>query len=313
MLNPDHSLDEIIRLRQRNRNQNMKRLHHGKFINLTGISTMEMRLNNWKRFSDARLKIQTNKRDFKDLRKKIFSKNTKKFDEKEESDQLEIPPYIGKNVYSQRSLDQETNAHIFTGLPSYHETKKIQITIKGLNKPKKKSSNSLFQKELYQSNFSRNSRTNQTNQVPSNLHRNISQHSFNTSNSYNSQYRELIPPRHASQIFSDGNNKDSIRGTKIVISNLSSSVTHRDITELCQAIGRIDSVYLHNSIAEVTFLNKSSALEAYKTYHNRHLDGKAMICKLGSNYNLNSHASVPSRMESFYHREPGMHLSLYSV
>lgn len=70
-------------------------------------------------------------------------------------------------------------------------------------------------------------------------------------------------------------------GTCLVISNLNSTVSKGDVIELCQAIGPLDVVRITGpGIAEVLFINKEDAMEAYKKYHHRNLDGQPMICKL---------------------------------
>lgn len=46
-------------------------------------------------------------------------------------------------------------------------------------------------------------------------------------------------------------------------------------------VGALDSVYMHApGIAEVVFKYKDDALEAYKKYNQRNLDGQPMHCKL---------------------------------
>ncbi len=51
--------------------------------------------------------------------------------------------------------------------------------------------------------------------------------------------------------------------------------------ELCSVVGALDSVYMHApGIAEVVFKYKDDALEAYKKYNQRNLDGQPMHCKL---------------------------------
>ena len=55
---------------------------------------------------------------------------------------------------------------------------------------------------------------------------------------------------------------------------MSSPVQSSLLQELCQAIGPLDMVRITGpGIAEVTFLNKEDAMEAYKKYHHRNLDG----------------------------------------
>ena len=46
-------------------------------------------------------------------------------------------------------------------------------------------------------------------------------------------------------------------------------------------VGSLDGVYMHApGIAEVVFKYKDDALEAYKKYNQRNLDGQPMHCKL---------------------------------
>lgn len=53
------------------------------------------------------------------------------------------------------------------------------------------------------------------------------------------------------------------------------------VQELCGVVGFLDGVYMHApGIAEVVFKYKDDALEAYKKYNQRNLDGQPMHCKL---------------------------------
>ncbi|XP_072167676.1 uncharacterized protein [Diadema setosum] len=71
------------------------------------------------------------------------------------------------------------------------------------------------------------------------------------------------------------------QGTRLIISNLQKSVTGDDITELFGAIGELRKARMvRQGLAEVVYLNRTDALQAINTYHNRELDGMPMQCKL---------------------------------
>jgi RNA recognition motif-containing protein len=70
-------------------------------------------------------------------------------------------------------------------------------------------------------------------------------------------------------------------GTVLMISNLSGTVSRTDIIDLCEVCGPIESAQLlGRGVAEVVFLSKDDAQEAYRRYHKRNLDGMPMVCKL---------------------------------
>ena len=53
------------------------------------------------------------------------------------------------------------------------------------------------------------------------------------------------------------------------------------LQELCGAVGSLESVAMPApGVAEVVFKYKDDALEAFKKYNQRNLDGQPMICKL---------------------------------
>ena len=53
------------------------------------------------------------------------------------------------------------------------------------------------------------------------------------------------------------------------------------LQELCGAVGSLESVAMPApGVAEVVFKYKNHALEAFKKYNQRNLDGQPMICKL---------------------------------
>lgn len=69
--------------------------------------------------------------------------------------------------------------------------------------------------------------------------------------------------------------------TTMTISNLSDTVSKSDVAELCSAVGPVDAIYLTApGVAEVVFRHKDDALEAYKKYNQRNLDGQPMMCRL---------------------------------
>jgi len=74
-----------------------------------------------------------------------------------------------------------------------------------------------------------------------------------------------------------------LQGSKVVITNLQTTVTQEDILELFGDIGALRRAKLiAPGHAEVTFVNKKDALKAVEIYHNRQLDGKPMKCVLTS-------------------------------
>ena len=70
-------------------------------------------------------------------------------------------------------------------------------------------------------------------------------------------------------------------GTKVVVSNLQTSVSSEDLGELFGDVGSLRRVKrLDNDAAEIVFMNKEDADKAIEVYHNRQLDGKPMKCQL---------------------------------
>lgn len=89
------------------------------------------------------------------------------------------------------------------------------------------------------------------------------------------------PPRERIMPMYGGASRGITTGTVLQISNLSDTVTRTDIVDLCEACGPIESLeLLGRGVAEVVFLTKDDAQEAYRRYHRRNLDGQPMICKL---------------------------------
>ena len=311
-MNPDRTLDEIIKTRFSARP--IKRLNQIFSPKYHGITTLNLKFNNIRKVSDAREKIHKNLHSNEDLRRKLRDRLCNNNFQNEKipnfsSVQIQIPSAPIS------TLDEKLNTDRITGLPSYHETKKIQITIKGLNKPKKESNRRTIDNKFVSAPFSRELYHSAAIPQSSNCTHRPFSHYISTNISYDNLPRETSIPRHASQLNSAPNHRNLIMGTKLIIGNLSSSVTRRDITELCEAIGRVISVILHQSVAEITFSTKHAAMEAYKTYHNRHLDGRAMVCRISSSYNLNSHASVPPRIHNYSAAYPDSHLinPIYSI
>ena len=61
-----------------------------------------------------------------------------------------------------------------------------------------------------------------------------------------------------------------LQGAKVVVSNLQSSVSQEDILELFGDIGALKRAKVSTpGTAEVTFVNRSDALKAVESYHNR--------------------------------------------
>lgn len=70
-------------------------------------------------------------------------------------------------------------------------------------------------------------------------------------------------------------------GSRIVVSNLHTSVTQSDIKELFEDIGELyESRIVRPGVAEVIYKNFKDAEKAVDTYHNRQLDGQPMKCLL---------------------------------
>ena len=79
----------------------------------------------------------------------------------------------------------------------------------------------------------------------------------------------------------DGNYVSPLNGTKVIVSNLQSSVTEEDIIELFGDIGTLKRAKVSTpGTAEVVFVKFSDAQKAVEIYHNRSLDGKAMKCNI---------------------------------
>ncbi|XP_022089359.1 polymerase delta-interacting protein 3-like isoform X3 [Acanthaster planci] len=73
----------------------------------------------------------------------------------------------------------------------------------------------------------------------------------------------------------------STQGTRLIVSNLHSSVSEADIKELYGDVGPLKKARLVRSgLAEVVYIKREHALEAIARYHNRELDGLPMQCKL---------------------------------
>lgn len=78
-----------------------------------------------------------------------------------------------------------------------------------------------------------------------------------------------------------GSTVSPLQGTKVVITNLQTSVTQDDIVELFGDVGPLKRAKLVTpGHAEVCFVNHSHAKNAVDIYHNRQLDGKPMRCQL---------------------------------
>ena len=299
-LNPDKSLDEIIHSRSNSRQ--LKRLNNIGDHKFRGINTVDFRFNSLRRPEDARYKIHNKMQSFLDLRSKLEMKSLSKPIRTENMD------YSSHSNDAFFTSDDDLTTNSVTGLPSYHETKKIQITIKGLNKPK---SEFLHRPNEYKvKDFPIVREPYFLDAPPIQNSQYFAQNHIHSSNQLgiNEYSRDSLIHRHASNPHSKRN---LVTGTKLVISNLSSSVTRRDITELCEAIGHVESVFLHQCVAHIKFTSKHSAMEAYKTYHNRHLDGKAMVCRISSSYNLNSHASVSPLISKSSFRDQNIVNTLY--
>lgn len=78
-----------------------------------------------------------------------------------------------------------------------------------------------------------------------------------------------------------GSTVSPLQGSKVVITNLQTSVTQEDILELFGDVGALRRAKLLTpGHAEVTFVEYKHAVKAVEIYHNRQLDGKPMKCQL---------------------------------
>ncbi|XP_023670180.2 polymerase delta-interacting protein 3-like isoform X2 [Paramormyrops kingsleyae] len=83
------------------------------------------------------------------------------------------------------------------------------------------------------------------------------------------------PPAAAQPAFSP------LEGTKMTVNNLHPRVTEEDIVELFCVCGALKRARLLKvGIAEVVFVRKDDAINAYRKYNNRCLDGQPMRCNL---------------------------------
>ncbi|RXN37697.1 polymerase delta-interacting 3 [Labeo rohita] len=72
-----------------------------------------------------------------------------------------------------------------------------------------------------------------------------------------------------------------LEGTKITVNNLHPRVTEEDIVELFCVCGALKRARLLKvGVAEVVFVRKEDAVNAYRKYNNRCLDGQPMKCNL---------------------------------
>jgi len=77
-------------------------------------------------------------------------------------------------------------------------------------------------------------------------------------------------------------NTSPFAGTKVVVSNLQSSVSQEDLSELFGDVGTLRRVKMLPTpgSAEIVFMNKEDADRAIEVYHNRQLDGQPMKCQM---------------------------------
>ncbi|XP_038129686.1 polymerase delta-interacting protein 3 [Cyprinodon tularosa] len=72
-----------------------------------------------------------------------------------------------------------------------------------------------------------------------------------------------------------------LEGTKITVNNLHPKVTEEDIVELFCVCGALKRARLvKQGVAEVVFVRKEDAINAYRRYNHRCLDGQPMKCNL---------------------------------
>jgi len=92
----------------------------------------------------------------------------------------------------------------------------------------------------------------------------------------------MEPPSYTHLTNSDAMaNTSPFAGTKVVVSNLQTSVSQEDLSELFGDVGSLRRVKMVSSgVAEIVFTNKEDADRAIEVYHNRQLDGKPMKCQL---------------------------------
>jgi RNA recognition motif-containing protein len=87
----------------------------------------------------------------------------------------------------------------------------------------------------------------------------------------------ITPGGHLEQ----GSTLAPLQGTKVVITNLETSVSQEDIMELCEDVGPLKRAKLVSpGHAEVFFVNHSHAKKAVDIYNNRLMDEKPMRCQL---------------------------------
>lgn len=77
------------------------------------------------------------------------------------------------------------------------------------------------------------------------------------------------------------------KGTPVIVQNIPNNIQPDELEELFAAIGEVVSISINRikgkNQAEVRFARQSDAQNAILEYHNRELDGQAMIVKIGSN------------------------------
>nr|XP_006819007.1 PREDICTED: polymerase delta-interacting protein 3-like [Saccoglossus kowalevskii] len=95
--------------------------------------------------------------------------------------------------------------------------------------------------------------------------------------------KPAAPPKPKANEFLHGSGVSPLQGARMTITNLHPSVSGDDIEELFGAVGALKKTrLLRPGSAEVVFVKREDAMSAFKTYHNRELDGQPMQCKLDS-------------------------------
>merc|ERR1711860_277073 len=104
-----------------------------------------------------------------------------------------------------------------------------------------------------------------------------------------------------------GSKVSPLQGSKVVITNLQTSVTQEDILELFGDVGPLRRAKLLSpGHAGVTFVEYRHAVKAVEIYHNRQLDGKPMKCQqTGSNSAPSTNTKIPRSLAKSKSGEDG--------
>jgi len=103
---------------------------------------------------------------------------------------------------------------------------------------------------------------------------------------------------------------DSTKETKVIVSNLSPTVSQEDLDELFGDVGQLRRVKMSQPAgsAEIFFVNREDADRAIEVYNNRQLDGQAMKCQL---IKIGSSTKSPSDHRLSLPAQPSRHRESY--